>query len=191
MLTQKQIVKEISSIGKMAVKLRDKIHVVACSVVGHALEHGDVTLADRLLVALGNGTRRQALVTWLETFGPFRLTKDKDTGVHVFGLSKSKRQELLESFAPNVYVEMLEQGGPDFPAWDEYTKERITSVYDVVKHLTGIVNTAQAKQKKGEQVKNADLLGQIAVIVAEHNLRELKAKDPVANAAVAEQARAA
>lgn len=67
----KKLADAIKSIGVRAAKLDTEIHVAAVSVSVHAYEHGDITLATKLVDALGKGMRRNALLAWLIKYGPF------------------------------------------------------------------------------------------------------------------------
>lgn len=154
MLTSKQIGTKIKSIGRAATKLSDSIHEVACNVIGHAVDHGDVTLATSLIGALGTGVRNQALVTYLEKVGPFRYTKDKDTGAHKFSLNKDKRAEMAQEHSGSAWVDLLMVD----VKWCDYVKESVKSIYDVEALVFGILKSAQSKVDKGETVKNAALI---------------------------------
>jgi hypothetical protein len=171
MLEAKVIRSRITQVGTLAASVQQEIHVLACSIVGHALQHGDVTLADALLQGVGKGVRHQALVAWFETFGPFRFnTKDG-----VFGLNKKSREEINSQHAPNAYVEQLETG----TTWFDYTRETVKSTYDVEKMVQGILNTANAKTKKGETVLGMNLMADLHEVLLRHKLRELEARKVV------------
>lgn len=62
--------------------LQARIHTVAVSTLAHIRDHGDTTLAARLLDALANGQRVKALAFWYSHFsnGKAVFTKDKASG---------------------------------------------------------------------------------------------------------------
>ncbi len=60
--------KKIARIAKVGKALQDEIHVVAVSTLDHIREHGDYTLAIRLLNAMPNGQRVNALGFWYGVF---------------------------------------------------------------------------------------------------------------------------
>lgn len=70
------IAKAIDGIAARGKKLDRDIHIAGVSVLSHAYEHGDITLANRLLDALPKSGRRNAMLAWLTSFGPFKLAED-------------------------------------------------------------------------------------------------------------------
>lgn len=79
----------IKSIATRGQKLDADIHLAACSCLNHAAEHGDVTLASKLILAMPKSSRAKALIHWFETYG--KLTFKKNDGV--FGMNKGKSKE--------------------------------------------------------------------------------------------------
>ena len=67
--------KAIVSIGNRAKKLDHDIHVAGVSCLWHADQHGDVTLMQSLINALGKSQRRNALIEWAIAYGKFALGK--------------------------------------------------------------------------------------------------------------------
>lgn len=67
----KDVKTAIASIERRAKKLDHDIHVAAVSCLFHAGEHGDVTLMQALIEALGKSQRRNALIEWAIEFGKF------------------------------------------------------------------------------------------------------------------------
>lgn len=69
----------IAATGKV---LQARIHTVAVSTLAHIRDHGDTTLAARLLDALANGQRVKSLAFWYSHFsgGKAVFSVDKSTG---------------------------------------------------------------------------------------------------------------
>lgn len=72
-----------TAIGRIAASgkvLQARIHTVAVSTLAHIRDHGDTTLAVRLLDALANGQRLNALAFWYSRFsnGKTVMSKGKD-----------------------------------------------------------------------------------------------------------------
>lgn len=69
----------IAATGKV---LQGRIHDTAVSTLNHAAEHGDTTLACRLLDALPNGQRVKSLAFWFTHFSGKQMSfsVDKSTG---------------------------------------------------------------------------------------------------------------
>lgn len=61
----------ISSIAKRGKGLNKDIHIAAVSTLIHADKHGDITLANRLVEALPETMRKNALRDWYLAFGKF------------------------------------------------------------------------------------------------------------------------
>lgn len=67
------LIKLIDSIATRGKKLDKDIHQAAVSSLVHAAQHGDITVAVRLTEALPKSGRKNALIAWLTSFGPFAL----------------------------------------------------------------------------------------------------------------------
>ncbi len=72
MQTAAEVNKAISSIQNRAKKLDSDIHSCAVSCLHHADAHGDVTLMQNLILAMGKSQRRNALIGWANAFGKFQ-----------------------------------------------------------------------------------------------------------------------
>lgn len=82
----------IAATGKV---LQARIHTVAVSTLAHIRDHGDTTLAARLLDALANGQRVKALAFWYSHFsgGKAVFSKDKTSGEWKCKLSAERLPE--------------------------------------------------------------------------------------------------
>lgn len=85
----------VASIGRRAKSVQADIHQAACSTLSHIMEHGDFTLAVRLMNILPSGQRVKGLALWYKHFsgGKFTLRKDKKAGGWVGSLSKDRSSE--------------------------------------------------------------------------------------------------
>lgn len=79
MTNANEIRKSIKTISDSRTKLVDRIQIAALSVIQHAHVHGDITLANALCVAVGDGMKQQALRLYLSEFGPMNPNVDKET----------------------------------------------------------------------------------------------------------------
>jgi len=75
-LNAAQADKLIVSIKGRGAKLDADIHQAALSVVSHHVEHGDVTLINRLVLAMPKSSRRNALVAWVLHFDARTILND-------------------------------------------------------------------------------------------------------------------
>jgi hypothetical protein len=118
------VTKLIDSIESRGKKLATDIHRAAVSCLYHADKHGDVTLMQRLLVALPDFSRRNALIAWAVQFGKFAPSED----------GKS--------------VDYLKHGETDIasasamPFWD-FKPEKPFTVFDLGAELAKLVKRAE------------------------------------------------
>ena len=74
-----QILKAIGAIGKASAKLTKDVQSCAVECVIHAVKHGDVTLADQLVDAIGKQGRKSSLRAWFEINGCMFIAKGAKT----------------------------------------------------------------------------------------------------------------
>lgn len=72
-MTKQQIEAAILSIAKRGAKLDHDIQDAGLAIISHVGEHGDITLANKLFVAMPKGSRRNSLALWLITFAKLDL----------------------------------------------------------------------------------------------------------------------
>ena len=148
MLTLKQINSQIKSIKGKNLKLRDQIHTVAVSIIGHGWEHGDATLATRLIDAMDRGLDRQSLITYFEDIGCFKWDKES-TG---FKLNKSKRDSMVFD---EDYL-----NSENCARWYDYARDKkaLTSAYDLETRVASLLKQFTDVKEKGErEVRNENL----------------------------------
>lgn len=68
-----QIIKGIKSIAKRGATLDADIGILAASAMGHAVEHGDVTLFGQLVDAMPRGARVKTLIAWVRSCAPINV----------------------------------------------------------------------------------------------------------------------
>ena len=105
-----EINKAILSIASRGKKLDADIQTTGLSILNHVQEHGDSTLADKLVLALPKGSRKLALTEWFLAFGKLRIL-DK-TNVEdaarikagaIFAYDKTKHTDLESATAKPWY----------------------------------------------------------------------------------------
>lgn len=159
MLTKKEICKSIQAIGRTSEKLRDMIQVVAVSLIGHAFDHGDVTQANDLLAACGKQVDRQALVQYLEDFGPFRFQSKEGT----FKLNKKFRDE-------NVFDED-HLNHVDTPKWFDYGRapNQLNSKFDVEARTLSLLKQLDKAKEDGKTVMNEEFAVFLKKAITQYN----------------------
>lgn len=91
-MNKAEIQKLIGSIGLRATKLTQDVQTAAAHCVLHAVAHGDVTLADSLITAIGKQGRKSSLRAWFEITGCMVQTKGSKT----LSLNKFKREDMAK-----------------------------------------------------------------------------------------------
>lgn len=66
----------ITEWGKTAQGVQDEAHKLACSVLRHVLQHRDTRVVLRLIQAVPDAIRVNALKQWFEAFSPVRFSED-------------------------------------------------------------------------------------------------------------------
>lgn len=144
MLSEKQVATRLKAVTRSRDKMRENLHELAVSIIGHVHAHGDVTLGDRLLTAMGRGMDRQAMIYFLEANGPFRFEAKK--GEFAFSRRKADEMEFDEEF--------LMSG----EKWYEYGKatKNLASAFDIEKRAAGLLASLKKAADEGKEVKNAE-----------------------------------
>lgn len=121
----------IDSIKKRGNTLQDDIHRAACSIIAHVVAHGDVMPARRLVDAVPQMTRKNALLAWFEQYGPLRYDTDSKELVY----DKTKKDSVDIDSAKLV------------PFW-EYKQEAEYKGMDFVAELAKLVKRAEKARKE-------------------------------------------
>lgn len=148
MLTIKQINAGFKTVSTNRDKMNAKLQEMAISIIGHVHEHGDTTLADRLLTAMGRGLDRQAMVAYLEEYGCVRFEKDSGR----FAINKKKRAEMEFD---EVYLM-----SDECVQWFEFAKSKkaLTSSFDLEAKVESLLKSLAKKREEGDcEIKNAAL----------------------------------
>lgn len=148
------ILKKIGAIGKHAKKLTADIQDAAADCAIHAVKHGDVTLADQLVDALGKGMRRASLRAWFEKNTPMILPKGKDK--FAFDAERAKTLRAI----PEADLRESLMALP----WEEAkAEEPIVSVFDVSEAVDKFIKRLEKQVSEANvTIKNRKLLEEIA-----------------------------
>jgi hypothetical protein len=116
-LTVSAIGEVLDKIATTAKALQSQIHQCAVSALCHTFEHGDFRSVTRLLNALPNGQRVQALAVWFAHFSNNALTIKKASGSFSVVLDSKKldeidRDEMLESAMEQDYGTFTKESKP-------------------------------------------------------------------------------
>ena len=149
-MDKQAILKQIGSIGRAAKALTGKVQETAIACAIHAVRHGDVTLADQLVDALGKGMRRASLRAWFERHTPMYLPKGKDKfafdSVRGKDMASLTDDELTEALAAHPW----EEAKPEEP---------VVSVIDVEAAFDKFIQRLNKQvAEAGVTVKHRELL---------------------------------
>lgn len=138
--------KAIISIATRGKRLDADIQLAGLSVIAHVDQHGDTTLADKLVQAAPRGDARTALTSWLLAYSKMRLlSKDNEQEKaaikegRVFQLDKSRTTDM--------------QGATE-KAWHEFKKPTTPQdAFDAQAAVMGVIARLQSATSKGLTVK--------------------------------------
>lgn len=158
-----QILKNIGAIGKKSKELVASIQETAVGCIEHAVKHGDITLCDQLVDAVGKGMRKASLRAWFETNGPMYLPKGKDK----FAFDGERRGEWSQEREAALLSTPWEDAKPE---------EKVVSVLNVEEAFDRFINRL-AKQIKEDTVtvENAELLTVVSQAAAKWHAEKVLA----------------
>ncbi len=162
----------IKSIGGATGRINGQIQAVLPGIIFHAYKHGNVTLGTELL-RVTRGMERQALIVYLEEFGPFRWDKANSA----FKLNKARAQ--AEEFDPAFFE------SAECPKWWEYTKDTksLESTFDLQVRVMALIKSMGNAKDKGKSVVHEDLSEYLQAALAKYNSdKALKAAQEQAQA---------
>ena len=144
-----EIDKAIKSIGNRGAKLDESIQLAGLSVLAHAAEHGDTTLADRLVAALPKGSRKLALVEWMLAFGKMRKLDNKvpeeATRIKAGGIFKHDGSRTLD------------MDGAEAKPWHEFKPEAaISTTFDAQKAVLAVLARIKGAAHSGKDVQHKE-----------------------------------
>lgn len=122
----------ISSIQGRGKKLALDIHICAVSTLLHADQHGDITLAAKLVQALPDFSRRNALLDWFQAFGKFGW----DADAKALTFDKTKKTQRIEAI--------------ETPFWD-FKPEAEYKPFVLAAELKKLVDKAVKAQERGDK----------------------------------------
>lgn len=158
-LTVSAIGEVLDKIATTAKALQSQIHQCAVSALSHTFEHGDFRSVTRLLNALPNGQRVQALAVWFAHFSNNALTIKKASGAFSVVLDSAKLGDEM------ARLEMLEAAmEQDFGT---FTKESKPTALTLEKLIAWVEKKAQANDDEVEPAAKAVAAKLVATYKAE------------------------
>lgn len=147
--------KLIVSIKGRGAKLDADIHQAAVSVLAHHDQHGDTTLANRLLAAMPKSGRRNALQSWMLAFdGKLMLNTDKATKAEKPLVHNKEGAGLAVSFVADADA---------MPFW-EFKAVEGTTEFDFNAYITSLNKGVKKALDKATPEQRAKLEAVLAAI---------------------------
>jgi hypothetical protein len=165
-MSKDSILKAIGSIGKASAKLTKDVQLCAVDCVIHAVLHGDVTLADQLVDALGKQGRKSSLRAWFEINGCMFIAK----GAKTFSYDKSHKLGKVDT--PELRDQLMAKPWEDaIPEPAAVSVLEISAKFD--KFMDGLTKQANDIASAGGAVHGKALLDYMVKAAAEFHAREV------------------
>lgn len=113
-LNSAEITKRIAKLSKQAKGIQTEIHEIAVQTLAHIAQHGDYTLATRLLDGLPNGQRVKALANWYRVFSNGAVSFNYDPSNGWQGkLAKKRTLEMfdLDGAVDTTFADLVPEKG--------------------------------------------------------------------------------
>ena len=107
MSNAKAIGLKIQSIAKRATTLRTDIQAVGIDIIRHIEEHGEVSLANQLYLAIGNGGHKAALGQWFLNYAKVSANSNPKTKDERPFLFKAEKVTDVESAMINKWYDAV------------------------------------------------------------------------------------
>ena len=141
-----QVLKNIGSIGRASAKLTKDIQATAVGCVEHAVKHGDVTLADQLVDAIGKGLRKASLRAWFEKNAPMFIAKGKDK----FSFDPTRKGTWDQEREDTLLALPWEEAKPE---------EKIVSIFDVSESFDKFMKRVESMSKDAQvTLRNREMI---------------------------------
>lgn len=141
-----QVLKNIGLIGRKSTSLTKDIQITAVGCAEHAVKHGDVTLADQLVDALGKGLRKASLRAWFEKNAPMFIAKGKDK----FSFDPTRKGEWNQDREDTLLATPWEEAKPE---------EKIVSIFDVSESFDKFMKRVESMSKDAQvTLRNREMI---------------------------------
>lgn len=151
MRTQKQILTAIQHVAITGKCLDESVQSIGLDILQHVDQHGEVSLANKLLKALPKGARAKALADWFQMYGKIIVNTDKATAKQFPLVFHKEGTTNLEGAAAKQWYKCK----PDRPLSEEF---------DFAGQMQALIKRAQAAQAAGKSIKGAEKLAQVLTI---------------------------
>lgn len=147
-LSTKDIEAGILSISKRGATLDRDIQLMGLQCLNHIEQHGDVTLLNRLFIALPKGLRKNAFAQWALAHGKVEVNKGDDKKVMPLSHAKGKKTDM---------------DGAMSVSWYKFSPEKpLDEIIDVQKAFETLLKRLT---KEGAKVDNPELVKTIQLVL--------------------------
>lgn len=149
-----EFTKLVNSLGTAIIKVDQQIQLLAVLAIGYSIIDRNTTPMNQLLAKLSYGHRKDALVAFFEKHGNAAwMTAEKTIKFYDAGAT----------FDADVKATLMQS------PWAEAKRApKVVSSYDVADEVQNLMLRLQKKQQTGTEMKNADLLRRVNLLVAEY-----------------------
>lgn len=146
MLSKSDTLKLISSINKRGKALDSDIQLAGLSAIYYSICHGDVTVGQKLIENFPQGSRKAAVVSFLETYGQFeakgkslvyraKVFQDEDKNP----VTMLEQPELCEAYCNDIKVQ-----------WTALKPEKVVSLFDCLDQTKAFIARMEKAIKEGK-----------------------------------------
>ena len=146
----------ITNVAQSRYAMQRNIHEALCHATMHALNHGDVTLFNKIMDAAGKACDRRAVIDWCAAHSLAKWNRN----IASFELNKGRRTAL-----GNAHIginELLDQ-----TPWYEFGKEKkdLVREFDVIAKLQAVVRGYDNAKDDGKPTANDWAIGAVAALL--------------------------
>lgn len=149
-MERKQIIAKITSIGRRQATLNQDVQEVLVATVCHVVQHGEVSLYDKL-VAATKGANRVAIHTWIKEHGG-AIYKDDKFVINKTWLADARGGYKDLTIAREEFEKQL--AAEPLPLWYEESAkvedDATAKVWDALTRAESLIADIAKKTKKGE-----------------------------------------
>lgn len=124
--------KAIDNCIKSMTGIQAKVQTIGVQALMHLEKHGDIGPVNRLMVGMPTGMRRQALASWLLSYGALSINTGEDKKTKVFNFDKAKKTNAEGANGDPWYNHL--------PAQND-----VSNVFDLQKAIHGLLTRAKGK----------------------------------------------
>lgn len=151
-MSKEQAFELSKSIGNRGKTLNRDLQKVACTAIGYANIHGDITVAQNIWENLSDnkGIRLNSFVKYLETYGQIKFDKEAKTFVY------SKRDDVIKDVM-ELFLTLS-----DNPWYQAIKQEPVGQEYDINEMVKKFVAKCESLAKNElNTVKNLEMLAKV------------------------------